>query len=129
MKISASILALLILGWYATPTGRAVPFVPVIHFAGLGIILTLRGNLADYIGGDDRKLLTIGVALSSYASTISGHMLGNLIYIQMFGPPPLFFVSVLPVTIVERLVLTVIGTAIAAPLIVVVRQLYPELSS
>jgi hypothetical protein len=46
----------------------------------------------------------------------------------MFGPDPLFFASVLPIAIIERLVLTAIGTAIAVPLLVVVRQLYPELS-
>ncbi len=130
-KIAAAILALLILGWYATPTGRAVPYVPMIHVAGLVIILAFRGMLAEefseYLGGGDRRLLTLGVALSCYPSTMAGHMLGNLIYIQMFGPDPLFFASVLPIAIIERLVLTAIGTAIAVPLLVVVRQLYPEL--
>jgi len=59
---------------------------------------------------------------------MAGHMLGNLIFIQMFGPDPLFFASVLPIAIIERLVLTAIGAAIAAPLLLMVRQLYPELS-
>lgn len=127
-KIAASILAVLILGWYLTPTGRAVPLVPVIHFAGLAIILIFRGKLAEYIQGDDKRLLTLGAALSSYPSTMAGHMLGNLIFIQMFGPDPLFFASVLPIAIIERLVLTAIGTTIATPLVIVVKQLYPELS-
>ncbi|MDP6458270.1 MAG: hypothetical protein QGF78_02935 [Candidatus Bathyarchaeota archaeon] len=126
-KIAAAVLALLILGWYATPTGRAVPYVPIIHVAGLVIILAFRGMLAEYLGGGDRRLLTLGVALSCYPSTMAGHMLGNLIFIQMFSPDPLFFASVLPIAIIERLVLTAIGTAIAVPLLVVVRQLYPEL--
>lgn len=126
-KVAASMLAVLILGWYATPTGRAVPFVPVIHFAGLALILIFRGKFAVYLQGDDKRLITIGAALSSYPSTMAGHMLGNLIFIQMFGPDPLFFASVLPIAIIERLVLTAIGTMIATPLIIVVRQLYPEL--
>lgn len=127
-KIAASVLALLILGWYATPTGRAVPFVPVIHFAGLGIILAFRGKLAEYLGGDDKRRLTLGAALSCYPSTMAGHMLGSLIFIQMFDPDPLFFASLLPIALIERLVLTAIGATIAAPLLLMVRQLYPELS-
>ena len=127
-KIAAAVLTILILGWYATPTGRAVPFVPVIHVSGLGIILAFRGKLAEYLGGDDKSRLTLGAVLSSYPSTMAGHMLGSLIFIQMFGPDPLFFVSVLPIALVERLILTAIGTAIAVPLLIVVRQLYPELS-
>ena len=127
-KIAAAVMALLLLGWYATPTGRAVPFVSVIHLAGLGIILVFRGKLAEYLGGDDRRLLTLGAALSCYPSTMAGQISGSLIYIQMFGPDPLFFVSVLPISLVERLILTAIGTAIAVPLLIVVRQLYPELS-
>ncbi len=127
-KIAASILALLIFGWYATPTGRAVPYVPLIHVTGLAIVLAFRGKIAEYLGGEDRRGLTLGAALSCYPSTMAGHMLGNLIFIQMFGPDPLFFTSVLPIAIIERLILTAIGTAIAVPLLVVVRQLYPELS-
>ena len=127
-KIAASVLAILILGWYAIPTGRAVPFVPVIHLTGLGIILVFQGKLAEYLGGEDRRRLTFGAVLSCYPATMAGHMLGNLIFIQMVGPDPLFFVSVLPVAVIERLVLTAIGAALAAPLLIMVRQLYPELS-
>jgi hypothetical protein len=39
-----------------------------------------------------------------------------------------FFASELPIAIIERLFSTAIGTAIAAPLLLMVRQLYPELS-
>jgi hypothetical protein len=39
-----------------------------------------------------------------------------------------FFASVLPIAIIERLFSTAIGIAIAAPLILMVRQLYLELS-
>ena len=60
--------------------------------------------------------------------TMAGNMLGNLIFIQMFGPDTLFFASVLPIAIIERLVLTAIGTALSALLLIMVRQLYPELS-
>lgn len=127
--LAASVSGLLILGWYLTPTGRAIPFYPVLHFMGLGIILVLRGRLADYLDSGERLRLTMGVALASFPSTMAGHMLGNLIFIQLFGPGPVFFVSVLPVSAIERLVLTAIATAIATPLIVVIRELYPEIYS
>ena len=127
--LSASALGLLIIGWYLTPTGRAIPFYPVLHFIGLGIIIALRARLVDFMESGERLKLTVGVALASFPSTMAGHMLGNLIFIQMFGPEPLFFVSILPVSAVERLVLTAIATAIAAPLIVVIRELYHEIYS
>ncbi len=126
---AAGVLALLTLGWYATPEGRVVPLYPVLHFVALGVILVLRGRLTDFLESDDKRMLSLGVALSSYASTMAGHMLGNLIFIVLLHPSPLFFMTILPVTAAERIVITILSTVIATPLIVVIRSLYPELIS
>lgn len=40
--IAATVLSLLILGWYSTGVGQQAPFYPVLHFAGLGFILVSR---------------------------------------------------------------------------------------
>jgi len=44
--VAATVLGLLILGWYATWVGQGALFYPVLHFLGLAIILAARGWLA-----------------------------------------------------------------------------------
>ena len=126
--VSASILSCLIIGWYATPTGRDAPLYPVFHLIGLGIILLLGEKISDYLNSREKGRLALGVLLSSYPSTMAGHMLGNLIFIHLFGSSALFFMTILPISIVERVVLTVIATVIGTPLVMAVRELFPELA-
>jgi len=125
--MAATILFVLIVGYYGTQTGRAAPYYPVLHFMGLGIVMGFRGKLVDYLQSEDEGKLSLGVALCSFPSTMTGHMLGNLIFISLLRPEPLFFMSILPVSVVERIVLTILSTVIATPLIIIVRMLFPEL--
>ena len=125
--LAAIMLGAVIAGWYGTETGRAAPYYPLLHLTGLGLILVFRGKIADYVRSRDK--VAVGVALSSYPSTLAGHMLGNLIFIVLFNPSPVFFVSILPISVVERIVLTILSIVIATPLIVVLRIIYPSLFS
>jgi hypothetical protein len=125
--ISAAITLVLISGWYVTPIGRSAPYYPMLHLAGLAVILLFRGKLADYINSEDRRRLSFGVAMASYSSTMAGHMLGNLIFISLVETSPLFFVGILPMTAAERLVLTTLSTVIMTPLIPLVKEAFPEL--
>lgn len=125
--LSAILLSCLIIGWYATPTGRAAPLYPVFHFIGLGMILLFRERIIDYLNSREKRRLALGVLLCSYPSTMAGHMLGNLIFIKLFSPSPLFFMTILPVSIIERIVITVIATGIGTSLIMAVRDLFPDL--
>lgn len=45
--IAATVLGLLILGWYLTGVGQQAPFYPVLHFVGLVFILATRGWTAN----------------------------------------------------------------------------------
>jgi hypothetical protein len=125
--ISAVLLAGVIAAWYATPTGQYVPLYPIPHLIGLGIILLLRERITEYLLSREKGRLTLGVLLSSYPSTMAGQMLGNLIFIQFFSPSPLFFMAILPITVVERVAISVIATVIGTPLVLAVRGLSPEL--
>lgn len=125
--LAAGMLLVLITGWYGTQTGRSAPYYPVLHLIGLGIVLVLRGKLADYIHSEDQGRLSLGVALCSFPSTMAGHMLGNLIFISLLRPEPLFFMSILPISAAERVVLTILSTVIATPLLLIVRGLFPGL--
>ena len=124
--VSAIILAVLIAAWFVTPTGWYAPYYPIPHLIGLGIILLLRGKITDLLLSREKRRLTLGILLSSYPATMAGQMLGNLIFMQLFSLGPLFFMTILPLTIVERIVLSVIATVIGVPLVLAVRDLFPE---
>ena len=130
-----AIISVLCLGWYLTPTGRAVYRFPMWHLLGLGIVLILRGRMADLLQSENRGQLTLGIALSSYAATMGGHMLGNLIFIALgpsvLGLPPPVITSIFSglfwVTPIERITITVLSTLIMSPIIYVARSMYPDL--
>jgi hypothetical protein len=126
-KIAAAIIASLILVWYALPTGRAAWMVPVLHLTGLLVVLASRESVSEMISSDDRGKLTRGMLLCSLPSTLAGHLLGNIIFAVAFSPSPEFFTAVLPVSAVERGVITILATLIGAPLVLAVRQVYPDL--
>jgi len=196
---AAIIVGLLILGWYATWVGQNALLYPVLHIAGLLVILVFRGRIAtafensketrkvwsfkpNYIlfgvvvivlayilpkpylseieilsylslplyfvgaviilhglfGGEEGKLnFVVAVALASYCGIIADHMIGNLSYISLIGivfPPewlpdtPAVFMSILPVSVVERLVFTAIATVFGVGLILALRRsgLFPR---
>jgi len=137
--IGAVALGLLILGWYFTWVGWEAPFYPVLHIAGLVIILILRGRLARFFLEGDKGRLTVAVALSSYCGLISDHMLGNLVFISVIGwlipieavrgwltslhlpNVGALFMYVLPISAVERGVMTAVATLIGVSLILALR--------
>ena len=124
----ALVLALLILGWYTTPVGMGAPFYPVLQVLGLLIPLVFRGWINRNFEGHSKRAF-ISVLMASYCGIVADHMLGNLIFILMF--PTLtsaIFMSVLPISIVERTVLTLIATVIGSSLVVSLRlaNLFPR---
>lgn len=125
--IPAALLAVLIAGWYWMRMGLDPVYYPVLHLLGLAIVLVFRGRIADYIQSEDRGRLSLGVALCSFPATMAGHMLGNLIFILLVNPPPLSFIALLPVSAIERIILTILSTVIGTSLILVVRTRFPDL--
>jgi hypothetical protein len=126
-KIAASILVSLILIWYALPTGRSAWVVPSLHLVGLLVILVSRDRVSELLSSDNRGKLTTGMLLCSLPSTLAGHMLGNIIFAVAFSPSPEFFVGVLPISAVERTVITVLATFIGVSMVMAIRQVYPDL--
>jgi hypothetical protein len=124
-KVASAVLAALIAFFYASGVGLKIPLYPILHVVGLVTILLLRGRLADYVQSEDRAKLSLGVALCSFPATMAGHMLGNIIYTGLLGPNPALLMGILPITVVERITLTILATIIATPLLLVVRGLFP----
>ena len=94
----------------------------------LGGVLILNG----IFGGEEGKLnFVTAVCLASYCGIIADHMVGNLSYISLIGivfpaewlpGTPALFMSVLPVSVVERLVFTAIATVFGVGLILALRR-------
>jgi hypothetical protein len=197
--MASIIIGLLILGWYATWVGQHALLYPVLHIAGLLIILVFRGRIAtafknsnetwkgwnvkpNYIllgiaviviayvlpkpylnwievlsylslplyfvgaiiilhgifGGEEGKInIVAAVSLASYCGIIADHMVGNLAYISLIGVvfpaeflpgTPALFMSILPISVVERLVFTAIATVFGVGLILALRRagLFPR---
>jgi hypothetical protein len=121
--VSSLPLGLLIVAWYLTPVGEGAPFYAIPHLAGLAIVLLFRGRITDNLQSQDRKKLALGVLLSSYPATMAGQMLGSTIFVILLNPVPSFFIAVLPITIAERIILTILSTIIGVPLVLAARSM------
>lgn len=76
-----------------------------------------------------RPGLVTAVALACYCGVIADHMLGNLIFLGMIDVVapglenvPSIFMAVLPISVIERTLLTAIGTIIAVALLSTLRR-------
>ncbi|MEM3004343.1 MAG: ECF transporter S component, partial [Candidatus Bathyarchaeia archaeon] len=118
--LGALIVALLIAGWYLTWVGQRALFYPVIHWAGLALILAFRGKVSGLFDDGGKHGLSIAVFIASYCGLIADHMLGNIIFITGLGwfipleavesilhsmnlpGVPALFMFMLPISTVER---------------------------
>ncbi|MCX8181892.1 MAG: hypothetical protein N3D12_02110 [Candidatus Methanomethyliaceae archaeon] len=119
--ISSFVMGGILIVWYATPVGQSIPIYAIPHLLGLGLILALRERIADLLNSENKGRLFLGMLIVSYPSTMAGQMLGNLIFLALFSPTPGFFMAVLPVTLVERSVITILGAVVGVPIILAIR--------
>ncbi|MHA2288129.1 MAG: hypothetical protein ACXABG_05015 [Promethearchaeota archaeon] len=125
--ISAFIMLVLLFLWFTTGVGQSIPFYSTLYVIALIIIIGFREKIAEYIKSEDKSKLSLGIALASFSSTITGQLLGNLIFISIAKPSPIFFMTILPVTVVERIIITILSTIIMTPVILILRNLTPDL--
>jgi len=109
-RASVLIMASLNLLWYVTPLGFEAPLYPVLHWAALGIMLLSRGMISEALREGSSKKVTIAVAISSFAATMTDHMSGNIIFISALG-------LVIPLSTVEEALSTIglIGVTLGIP--------------
>jgi len=120
-------IALFIAAWFATGTGRTVPVAAAPHVVALIVAIVFRGNISDWVNSGEKKKLVQGLLAVSFVGTMTGHLLGNLLFIILFNPSPLLFLTLLPLSLVERTVIIAISTLVGAPLLLIIRRLYPML--
>ena len=126
--VAALVLGGLISAWYITQIGQIVLVLPLLHFAALAVIMIFREWFALFIQHGKSLELTICVALSSFSATMVAQMYGTLAFIAavelgIINIPldPAFFMSLIPVVAVERLIITVIATVLGVPILLALR--------
>ena len=118
---------IIIVGWYLTETGRSISLYAIFHILSFLIILILREKITELLHSENIWHMTLGVAISSLSATMAAHLLGNIIFTLLVNPEPLFYMSILPVSLTERIIFTGISSALSPTLIKITRQTYPEL--
>jgi len=122
--LSSAIMGALIIAWYLTPTGIQAPLYPIFHIFAMIGVLTLRGRLTTMLRSSVKKEVVLGMFICSFAATMAGNMLGNLVFIFLFNPSPLLFVGLLPITLIERVIISWIATGVGASLLISIKDKY-----
>lgn len=126
--LGAVALVILILAWYSTWVGQAAPYVAFLHLTALIVILLFRKRLANWFW-DGKELLCVSVPLCSYAGFMADHMFGSLAFIvlapiimsEALSALPVIFMGVLPITITERVFMTIVASIIGPSVILALR--------
>jgi len=54
--LASTVLGLLIIGWYLTSVGQRAPFYPILHIAGLVLILATRGRIGNAFNKENSEV-------------------------------------------------------------------------
>lgn len=126
---SCCTLILLISGWFLTETGKGAPLYPLVHAVGVIIIILFHEKIIKFVNSGNNRFLATSALLISIPSTLTGHMLGNLIFISFFDTTPIFFMSILPISIIERSIIAALATILTSGSLYTIYRLFPELRS
>ncbi|MGB9756370.1 MAG: ECF transporter S component [Candidatus Bathyarchaeales archaeon] len=151
-KFAAIIYAILMGIWYLTPPGQEVLYYPFLHLTAFALILIFREKIHSLLNSEVNIKKILGSIMCCFGGIMANHMTGNLIYIGSIGwyislkdvkntlnnlgffwlksglpqPPkdPLgaIFATWLPISVIERLSMTVVAVYIAYGLIFALRK-------
>jgi len=151
-KVSAIVYAVLMALWYLTPTGRAAFYYPFLHWTAFALILIFRERTYSFLHAGTTLKRVLGATICSFAGIMANHMTGNLIFIGSVGsfvslkaikdtmkalgffwlksglpsPPeePLaaVFTFYLPITVIERMLFTILTVYLAYGLMIALRK-------
>jgi len=111
--ILIAVLGFVISKSYFVEIWKSFPYVSILLYF-LSVIMILYG----LFGG---RTFVVAVFVACYCGIIADHMLGSIIYREMFSLSPEVFMSVLPIAAVERFVFTTIATLIGVALVLTIR--------
>jgi uncharacterized membrane protein len=150
-KFAVVIYAVLMGLWYLTPVGQEVLYYPFLHWTAFILILIFREKIHGFLNADVNPKKVLGTTICCFGGIMANHMTGNLIYIGAVGwfvslkaikdtlknlgffwlksglPQPTdplgaIFAAYLPLTVVERLLMTIITVYLAYGVILALRK-------
>ena len=150
-KFAAIIYAVLMGLWYLTPPGQEVLYYPFLHWTAFALILIFREKIQSFLNAEANLKKVLGATVCCFGGIMANHMTGNLIYIGSIGwfvslrdikdalknlgffwlksglpqsgdPLGTIFAAYLPITIVERLLMTIITVYLAYGLMLALRR-------
>jgi len=127
--VTALVLGGLIFAWYLTWVGQVVWVFPLLHWAGLAVVLLFGEWLALFFQRGEGLELMVCVGLCSFVANMVAQIYGTLVFIGaaelgVIGASlsPIFFLALIPVFAVERLIFTVIATVVGVPVVLALRR-------
>lgn len=150
-KFAAIIYAVLMGLWYLTPPGQEVFYYPFLHWMAFILILIFRERTHSLLNADANHKKTLGTTICCFGGIMANHMTGSLIFIGSVGwfvslkalkdtlkafgffwlksglpqpedPLAAVFAAILPITVVERILFTVITVYLAYGLLIALRK-------
>ena len=150
-KFAVIIYAVLMGLWYLTPPGQEVLYYPFLHWTAFALILIFREKVHSFLNSDANLKKTLGATICCFGGIMANSMTGNLIYIGSIGwfvslkaikdtlknlgffwlksglsqpadPLGAIFAAALPLTVVERLLMTIFTVYLAYGLILALRK-------
>lgn len=150
-KFAVIIYAVLMGFWYLTPPGQEVLYYPFLHWTAFALILLFRDKVSVFLNAEANLKKTLGAAVCCFSGIMANHMIGNLIFIGSVGwftslktikeavknlgflwlksglphpedPLGTLFAVYLPITVVERLLMTIFAVYLTYGLIFALRK-------
>ncbi|MEM2668359.1 MAG: hypothetical protein QXE60_06305 [Candidatus Methanomethylicaceae archaeon] len=123
-KIPTIIFLIIIILWYII-IGIQIPYYAIPHIIGLIILPLFNNKIYNFLISNKKREIFIGLILISYSSTMAGHMLGNIIFTILINPSPMLFLTTLPLTIIERIIITLFSAILGTPIVIIIKKFFP----
>lgn len=150
-KFAVVIYAVLMGLWYTTSPGQEVLYYPFLHWTAFLLIIIFRDKIHSLLNADANPKKVLGAAICSFGGIMANHMTGNLIFIGSVGwfvslkemkdalknlgffwlksglpqpgdPLATIFAVYLPLTVIERLLMTIFTIYLVYGLILALRK-------
>jgi len=137
--------------WYLTPPGQEVLYYPFLHWIAFALILIFREKIQIFLEANANHKKVLGATMCCFGGIMANSMTGNLIFIGSVGwfvslqamkntlknlgffwltmglkqptdPLAAIFAVALPLTVAERLLLTVFVVYLAYGLIIALKR-------
>jgi len=115
--ISAAIIFVFVLIFYANPNGMEAIFYPFLHIIAIIVALIFSTRFAIWSTDvSNIKKIGLGIPIAAFVGTLTDHMVGGSLAIWIIDIPSAIWNSIIFIYPIERIVAVIITAAVALPL-------------